>query len=449
MSLLEHEQSAEYDEPGGTPDTPAVFTEPADQPALSKMPAPTLWRSANFLKFWAGQSVSKFGDQFNQVAAPLLILALVHTPLALGINDAASLVPYLLLGLPAGALIDRLPRRLTMIVCDLARMLVFALLAALLLENLLTAETIWVIYVATAIASVATIFFDMAYLTAVPTIVRSEQLLTANSAIQVSASTAEFAGPPLAGVVYQAWGAAATMFADALSFAVSVISLLLIPREFRAAPAAAPLAGDVSLPAKPSIVRDIKEGLRFVWGQPVLRWTVLLIAVSNFSSNAIFPLWLFRMRDQLHYSAGIIGVILACMAVGGILGSFVAGKFRRWFGMLPTALVAMLLEALLYGSSAFYSQFWLYMLALFLLGAINVIININILTLRQSITPDHMMGRMQSVARVIAWSLIPAGALLGTAMAGPFGLPPVIIGAGALIFLVALGMFLSPIRKMG
>lgn len=436
MSFLERDPAAAYDEQGGLPDTPAAVTAPPE-------PAPSLWRSANFLKFWIGQSVSKFGDQFNLLALPLLILALTHSPFALGIAEAANLVPYLLLGLPAGALIDRLPRRIVMIICDIARTLIFAALTVLLLAGWLTAATVWAIYVAIALTSVATIFFDMAYLTAAPAIVSPAQLLTANSALQASESTAQFAGPPLAGFIFQAIGAAYALLGDALSFIVSVVSLALIPHSFRAT------AAQAAQPSRTSIWRDIGEGMRFVWKQPVLRWTMLLIAVSNFCSNATFPLWLFRMQDHLHYSAGLIGLVLAFMAVGGIVGSFAAGRFRRRFGMLPIALVAVMIEGLVFLTYAFASQPWLFMLAMLILGAGVVIININILTLRQSITPDEMMGRMQSVVRVIAWSLIPAGALVGTALAGPVGLTPVIVSAGALVFLVALGMFLSPIRKMG
>lgn len=443
MSLLKHEPAAEFDESGGLPDRPAAITNPAEQTEPPNTAAPALWRSGNFLKFWVGQSVSKFGDQFNLLALPLLILALTHSPFALGISEAANLVPYLLLGLPAGALIDRLPRRIVMIVCDIARALIFAALTVLLLTGWLTAATVWAIYVAVALTSVATIFFDMAYLTAVPAIVSPGQLLTANSALQASESTAQFAGPPLAGFVFQAIGAAYALLGDAISFIVSVISLALIPHDFRAATAAKKPA------IKPSLWRDIGEGMRFVWKQPVLRWTMLLIAVSNFCSNAAFPLLLFRLQDRLHYSAGLIGLILAFEAVGGLGGSFVAGRFRRWFGMLPTALVAVMIAGLIFVTYAFASLPWMFMLAMLILGAGTVTININILTLRQSITPDEMMGRMQSVVRVIAWSLIPAGALVGTALAGPVGLTPVIVSAGALIFLVSLGMFLSPIRKMG
>src|SRR5579871_2412542 len=144
MSFLEHDPAAAYDEPGGIADAPAAITEPAE-------PEPSLWRSAIFLKFWVGQSVSKFGDQFNLLAMPLLILALTHSPFALGIAEAANLVPYLLLGLPAGALIDRLPRRIVMMICDIARTLIFAALAVLLLTGWLTEATIWAIYVAIAL----------------------------------------------------------------------------------------------------------------------------------------------------------------------------------------------------------------------------------------------------------------------------------------------------------
>lgn len=197
------------------------------------------------------------------------------------------------------------------------------------------------------------------------------------------------------------------------------------------------------------MMRDIREGLGFAWGQPVLRWTILLISMSNFFSNATYPLILFHMRNQLHFSGGLVGVVLGCMAAGGIAGSVVAGRLGRRFGMLPVALCAELIIGLSPLTFVATGQAWIFAAVLFIAGIAGVAINVNILTLRQSITPDHMMSRMQGVARTIAWILIPAGSLVGPALAIPLGLPAVLILGSFVPFVMTFVMFISPVRRLG
>ncbi|HKD76267.1 MAG TPA: MFS transporter, partial [Ktedonobacterales bacterium] len=187
---------------------------------------------------------------------------------------------------------------------------------------------------------------------------------------------------------------------------------------------------------------------RFVWGQPVLRWTILLIASSNFFSNVTFPLILFRMRNQLHFSGGLVGVVLGCEAAGGIAGSFVAGRLGRRFGMLPIALSTEMFITLTPIVFVVTDQAWIFALAWLIVGMGIVVVNVNILTLRQSITPDHMMSRMQGVARTIAWSLIPAGSIAGPALAIPLGLPAVLIIGSLVPAVMTFVIFLSPVRRL-
>src|SRR5579884_398319 len=419
---------------------PEITPQPEGVPAQGVMPPRTslpahkprsLWCLPDFVKFWTGQSVSKLGDNFALLALPLLLLQLTGNPLTLGFAEAAYYVPYLVLGLPAGALVDHLPRRRVMILCDVTRMLTFSFMAALLVAGILRRDTVWVIYALQALNGVVTIFFDVSYLAATPNIVSPDQLLAANSALQVSDSTSQLAGPPLAGAVFQAFGATFALVADAISFIISFISLALIPHEFRRAAGAvgdeilnwgektqmvgqragqdqAPTTAtrrqtgmsapsDVQIPVSPPVIsrmmRDIREGLGFAWGQPVLRWTILLISMSNFFSNATYPLILFHMRNQLHFSGGLVGVVLGCMAAGGIAGSVVAGRLGRRFGMLPVALCAELIIGLSPLTFVATGQAWIFAAVLFIAGIAGVAINVNILTLRQSITPDHMMSR--------------------------------------------------------
>jgi MFS-type transporter involved in bile tolerance (Atg22 family) len=173
---------------------------------------------------------------------------------------------------------------------------------------------------------------------------------------------------------------------------------------------------------------------------------MLLIALIN--GTPAYQLGVYRMREQLHFSAETFGLVLAFGAAGGIVGSLMISWLRRWFGIVPTILIGAALWSffsLIYASSL---PSWVFMLAEALIGACSVINQITILTLRQSLTPDYLMGRVQSVGRLMAWSLIPVGAVIGTALADPLGATPVIIGACVLGTLASLGMFLSPVRHI-
>ncbi|MBA3822946.1 MAG: MFS transporter [Ktedonobacterales bacterium] len=402
----------------------------------------SIWHSSIFLKFWIGQSVSKLGDSFAQLALPLLILQITPNPLALGLAEVAYMVPYLLCGFPAGALMDHLPRRRIMMLCDGIRLGIFALLALLLIAGKLHAGTLWIIYCLQAVNGGATIFFDMGYLTAMPTIVPAPQLLAGNSAMQVSDSTTQLVGPPLAGGGFQLFGAALTLISNAASFAVSLLSLFVIPQEFR--------SGEIPPRSKltiASVWREIAVGARFVWKQPVLRWSIVLIGSNNFFTNVNYYVILFRMREQFHFSGGLIGSIYGCLAVGGMVGSMVAGRVGKRLGMLPLTLGIAIVMPLTNLAFVVTTQPWVMMIAEFLLGVGIVVININILTLRQSITPDAMMGRMNSFVRITAWSLIPAGAFFGTFLAIPLGSTTIILGSSVFATLIAGGIFLSPLRR--
>lgn len=415
--------------------------------------ARSLWRSPDFLKFWTGQSISKLGDTFTQLAMPLLILQLTHAPLALGIYTAAYYVPYLLVGLPAGALADRFPRRRLMIGCDSVRSLGLLLITALSIAGILTGHTIWIVYVVAVALVVATIFFDVAYIAAMPNMVEPTQLLMGNSYMQMSVLTSQLAGPPLAGVAVQFLGAARALTFDAGSFVVSAILLALIPREFRAEPArnetshSAPTR--VIVPVPTQLLTDIGAGIRFVWGRPVLRWTMVLIGANNlFAACILLTLFLFRLREQLHYSAGAIGIIYAFAALGGMAGISVAGRLRQSFALLPTALAVTAVISFVLITCALTLPAWIYLVAMAIVGMGAAIVNVNTLTLCQIVTPDQMLGRMQSVARLMTWSPIALGTVMGTALAGPFGAPAIIVAYSLLATGIALGMFLSPIRHV-
>ncbi len=151
----------------------------------------SFWRNTNFIKLWAGQSISHLGDNFGNLAVPLVILQLSTRPIALGIYDAANIIPYLMLSLPAGALIDRLPRKPVMIICDTVRTCSFIAIALALLLHLSSSSVLGIIYGTALIISAAAIFFDLANFTAIPSLVHPTQLLGANSAMQASSSTSE------------------------------------------------------------------------------------------------------------------------------------------------------------------------------------------------------------------------------------------------------------------
>jgi MFS family permease len=411
-------------------------TEPAAEPRLQR---PGLWRHLDFRRLWIGETVSQFGTMISQLALPLVAILVVHaTTLEVGLLEAFQTVPFLLVGLPAGAWVERMRFRSVLIVNDLIRA---AALGSIPLAKLLGVLTIGQLFGVALITGVGTVFFDVAYQSYLPQLVGREQLVAGNSRLQASESVSQIAGPSAAGLLIQALTAPYAVLADALSFVWSAGWVTAI--QSRPPPPARK--------ADRHLGREIREGLRFVLGSPLLRAIAMCTGSSNLFSgitNAVFYVLLAR---QLHIAPGIIGLITSAAAVGGLAGALGATRFAARFGQGPAIWISMVASAPFLFVAPFVQRNWtLGLLAVAEVGfGVGVVLyNITQVSFRQGLCPPELLGRMNATMRFLVWGTLPLGGVIGGALGTLIGVRATLLVAaigGALAF---LPVFLSPLRRM-
>jgi MFS family permease len=355
----------------------------------------------DFWKFWVGQTISNFGSSFTDFALPLLIFKLTNSALNLAVASATTFLPYLLFGLVIGAWVDRANRKRLMILTDIARAIVIASIPLLAALDWLS---VWWIYAAGFLSSTLTICFNSAEFAAIPSLVAQDDLVSANGRIQASYSTATVAGPLLAGLLLAFVSLPTILFLDALSFLISASSLALIRRSFN--------AGD-SQRQPTSLWQDMSEGLRYVLGHPVLRNISAMMALVNFVSSTVNAQLVLFAKQRLMASDTQVGLLYSAGSVGVVLLSLAAGLLRKRWSFSKVALGALALEGLLTVALAMTRWYWAAVPVWMLCSGLGILFNINTGSLRQSIVPNHLLGRVVSIAGVLAWSAIPLGTLLG------------------------------------
>jgi predicted MFS family arabinose efflux permease len=369
----------------------------------------------DFRRLWAAFSLSQLGSQVTVLAVPLAALAVLHaSTFQVGLLTALQGVAFLLVGLPAGAWIDRLPRRPTMVVADLARAL---LLASIPLAAALDVLTLGQLYLVVATTGVATVFFDVSSQSYLPFLLGRDRLVQGNARLETSRSVAYLAGPGAGGVLVQALTAPVAILADAVSFLWSAGWLASIR-------AREPVRERPQAPVP--MRRQIGAGLRLVAGQPLLRAFACYSAVCVLflsMEHAIDVVFLVR---TLGLPPAGVGGLYAVTSVGAVLGALAATRLSRRLGTASTILAAgtglsaLLLLPLAHRGPA---------LACYVLGngaASFCIMTHNIVagSLRQTLAPDHLLGRMNATMRFLTWGNIPAGALLGGALGATLGIRP-------------------------
>jgi len=270
---------------------------------------PALWRNRNYLLLWSGQTVSSVGSGISQMAFPLLVLALTHSPAQAGLVGALRTVPYFIFTLPGGALIDRWNRKLVMIVCDAGRALS---LGSIPLAFIFGHVTILQLYLVSLIEGTLFVFFDLAETASLTYVVSREQLPNATSQNQVTFGVTQLLGPPLGGVLYSL-GRLLPFLTDAISYLVSTLSLCLINIRFQQERVRAP----------GHLLGEVLEGMKWLWRQPILRSMAFLNSGLSFVGWGI-GLLVIVLAQQQHLSPAAIGVIFAVGGATSILGAFVA-----------------------------------------------------------------------------------------------------------------------------
>lgn len=384
--------------------------------------------NVDFWKFWAGQTISNLGSSFTLFALPLLIFKLTGSALNLGLATMVNLLPYLLFGLLIGAWVDRVNRKQLMIVTDLSRMLIIASIPLLADLNLLS---IWWIYAVAFISSTLSIGFNAAQFAAIPSLVNRDDLVTANGRIQASYSAASVIGPLLAGLLLAAISITSILLFDAASFLISAASLALIKTSFN--------ARTDEEQKQTSIRRDIVEGLRYVLGHPVLRSISLMMALVNLVSTTVNTQLVLFAKSQLSASDTQIGLLYSAGSAGVVVLSLAAGFLRKRWSFSTVALGALMLNGLLTVVLAFMHWYWAALSLWALISGLFILFNINTSSLRQAIVPNHLLGRVMSIAAVVAWSPIPLGALIGGIVIEQTNNVVLVYGViGLLIFLIPL-----------
>lgn len=392
-----------------------------------------------FRRLWFGQTVSAFGSQVTILALPLTAVLVLHaSTFQVGLLTTAGFAPFLLIGLPAGAWVDRVRRKPVMIVADTVRMLV---LASIPVAYALGVLTLAQLYAVTFIHGTAAVFFDVAYFSLVPGLVGSEHVAEANGKLQTSQSAAEVSGPAAAGALIGLVGAPVTFAADAASFAVSALSLLAI-RDKEPKPERL---------GRRHLRAEIAEGLRFVTRHPVLRMTTGCSATANLFVSAFLSLAVVFLVRQVHAGPGVIGVLMSLGAVGGLAGALCSGALARWFGsariiwlsLVVSSPFALLIPLTFPGPG----------LACFAVGDTAITFGATVYTvhqaaLRQLLTPERLLGRMNATIRTITWAMIPLGGLLGGTLGTWLGNRAALWACTAGICLAPVWLLTSPLLRV-
>jgi MFS family permease len=358
--------------------------------------------SRDFAKFWTGQTISNLGSSFTQWAVPLLVFQLTHSAVNLGVAVAATFLPYLLFGLPLGAWMDRVDRKRAMILLDsINALVIFSIPLVAQFGHL----NVWLIYAVTFVQSTVAIAFAAGEFAAIPSLVSTDDLVTANGRIQATYSAAQVAGPLLAGLLVSFLPLAWVMGFDAASFAVSAVSLALIRGSFN-------VVSDEPKEAT-TILHDVREGLRYVLGHPVLRNISAMMALINFVGATTYAQLVLFATERLNASKFQIGLLFAAGSAGVVVTGLLAGRLRKRFSFTALAMTSLMLMGACTIAFAGMTRFWAALPLWGAAGGLGILFNINTGALRQAIVPNQLLSRVMSIASVLAWSAIPAGALIG------------------------------------
>lgn len=399
----------------------------------------SLWSHRDFRLLWAGDTISQFGSTIGRTVLPLLAVgALAATPFEMGVLSAAGTAAFLLIGLPAGVWVDRLRRRPVMLVADFTRAV---LLLTVPVAWWLGALTLAHLVVVALLVGAATVMFDIAYQSYLPALVGREQLVEGNSKLEASRAVAEVSGPAVAGGVAQVVGAAVGVLATAVGYLASALFLLRIRTE----------EPPPRRPDKPGLAHEIGEGLKFVFGHRSLRAIVGCTGTANFFGGmgaAVLVLFLVRGLDL---SEGVVGLVLSSAGIGGVLGALTVNRWNARFGrhavIWLSGLVTWPFGLLIpLGAADWRIAFLVVGEAAVAYGA--TVYNIAQVSYRQSICPDHLLGRMNASIRFVVWGSMPLGGLVGGALGGGIGVTATLWVAMAGQALSVLWVVLSPLRAM-
>jgi MFS family permease len=424
----------------------------------------TLWRNPNFLRLWTSETISQFGSQFTGLALPLTAIIILNADsIQLGILNFAGSVPWLIFGLLIGVWVDRHRKQRIMVTSNILRGSLLALIPIAAVLGIITKLGIPFLYALSFFIGFLQVFFDVTYQSFLPSLVRRDQLVEGNRNLEASRSTAQVAGPTIAGIVISIITAPIAIAIDACSFFASAFALGRIEHE-------EVIDREIS---KPSVSADIKEGLNVVLSDRRLRMIAGSTGTSNFFSTALGTIFLLYLVVPSPAGLGVskdlagvtAGIIFSVGSIGALVGVVIASRLAKTIGVGPAIIASALVGGL--GAIPYYLSGSLTASPLFSLVGLSVnhsmlsimagqfvsfigvvVYNINQVSLRQAIVPLRLQGRMNATMRFLVWGTIPLGALTGGLLGGFLGLRTAIgiaVVGGSLAFLWVL---LSPVRSL-
>ncbi|GIH06092.1 MFS transporter [Rhizocola hellebori] len=411
-------------------------------PAPAVTAKASLWHNRDFLTFWVGETLSLLGTQVTNLALPLTaIQAFGATDEQVGLLRFLQLAPYLGLALVFGVWVDRARRRTVMLGANLARLVLLATVPILYSWHALNMTALLAIACAIGVASV---LFDVSWMSYVPALVRDpKHYVEASAKMGISSSVADVAGPGLAGVLIGLLTAPVALVVNACSYLVSVVSLLLIrtpePRPARA--------------QDRRLGTELRDGLSWVLRDRILRWLAAIGFCCNFSMITVWTMFLLYGTRDLQLSSTTLGTIFATASIGGLLGAVISRKVINRFPLGRVYLVAQ--SALLLGPALLVAASGprLVMTAMFTLSFFTSYLGLGvagviIVSLRQSRTPQPMMGRMTAVFRTLLFGGGALGGLTAGLLTGAIGARPALAAAAGASAMVVVALVFSPVSRL-
>lgn len=392
---------------------------------------------APYWKLWTSSALSNLADGVMKVALPLVAIRYTESPALIAGLAFAFTLPWLLFALTAGALADRFDRRRLMLTANTARA---ALLAVLTTVALLGGGSIWMLYAVALCVGFAETIYDTSSQSILPQLVKRDSLSRANGRLYAAElTTNQFIGPPLGGFLV-ASGIAVAFGAPVLLWVLAIGMLLLLRGRF-----------STDHPGTTTIRADIAEGLRFLWSSTVLRVLAIMVGVFNLASSATFTvlvLYAVGPNSAMKLTDPGYGLLLTASALGSVLGAFAAEGAERLLGRSKALAITILGSVLTVATPAFTTNPVVIGAAFFIGGVTVAIWNVITVSLRQRITPQRLLGRLNSAYRLVAWGTMPIGAALGGVIAQFFGLPAVFLTMGAVVVCLLIGMIWVTDKRM-
>ncbi len=404
--------------------------------------ASSVLRIRNFQYLWAGQTISAIGDQMTGLALPVLAITMLHaTEWQIGMMNAAGMSMFLLIGLPAGAWVDRWLKRRVMIFADLVRALVLLSVPLAWWAGVLD---VTYLIIGAAIISAANVFFDVAYQSVLPIMLPKEQLAKANSALETTKQTSMLVGPAVIGFLLTIVKAPILMVADSISYFVSLFSISMIKMD----------ESTIAKKDRGRLRDEITEGVKFVTKHPIIGRITASTATFNFFTSGVHTLVPILVLRNMDVSPALYGLVFTAAAAAGLAGALSAAKIGEWIGQGNTVIGALVISGLATFGFAYAAMIGdasalpLVIVAEAVMAFGGLVYNITQVSARQALCPEHLLGRMNASIRFFVWGVMPISALLAGGFATLFGITPVFFVGSVGAVLACWFVFASPLRGM-